>query len=261
MASRTPRCAIAIFTNSGTSSSTILTAINSAPAKLRRKVSQILAPFPRPRTAKEFNPEPPSPRSSRPAKRAQSGVLHLRDLWGKGKLDQLDRESKHENEPEYGEIIPVDALGDLFAERTHSAVYLTWPRLPELFPVSFPGIKTSRDSLVVDIGRDRLEDRMKRYFDPMIADEEFAEEIPEAMADGYMYPAREIRAKLRERGFRPWEILRYCYRPFDTRWIYWEPQTICSEKVEKTMSPSNLPGAVSRYRQQHKPVMYSRAQQ
>ena len=175
---------------------------------------------------------------------AQSaGALHLRDLWGTGKLKQLDRESRNGDEPEYSPIIPSDTLGDIFAPRAHSTTYLTWPRLPELFSASFPGIKTSRDSLVVDIDRDRLEARMKKYFDPTISDEEFAGEIPEAMEDGYMYPAKQIRAILKERGFRPWEILRYCYRPFDTRWIYWEPETsLLRRKVEeyvgRTMFPS-----------------------
>jgi predicted helicase len=162
------------------------------------------------------------------------GALRLRDLWGTGKLAQLERESRHEDEPEYSPLNPVDALGDLFAHRTHSAVCLTWPRLPELFPISFPGIKTSRDSLGVDIDRERLEARMKMYFDPKVAHEEFAVKIPEAMEDGYMYQAKEIRATLQNRGFRPWEVLRYCYRPFDLRWIYWEPETsLLRRKVEE----------------------------
>src|SRR5208282_5771319 len=82
------------------------------------------------------------------------GELHIRDLWGTGKLRQLERESSHEAEPEYSPLIPVDALGDLFGHRAHTTAYLTWPRLPELFPFSFPGVKTSRDPLVIDIDRD-----------------------------------------------------------------------------------------------------------
>jgi hypothetical protein len=49
-----------------------------------------------------------------------------------------------------------------------------------------------------------------------------------------MYNASEIRAVLQVRGFRPWEILPYCYRPFDLRWIYWEPETsLLRRKVEQ----------------------------
>jgi hypothetical protein len=163
-----------------------------------------------------------------------AGTLHIRDLWGTGKLKQLERESRHENEPEYNPFVPVDALGDIFAVRTHTKAYVTWPRLPEFIPVFFPGVKTSRDPLVIDIDRDRIESRMKSYFDQEISDEDFAKVLPEAMQNGYMYDAKGIRATLQVRGFRPWEILRYCYRPFDLRWIYWEPETsLLRRKVEQ----------------------------
>ncbi|MFZ1009046.1 MAG: type ISP restriction/modification enzyme [Candidatus Sulfotelmatobacter sp.] len=162
-----------------------------------------------------------------------AGALHLRDLWGTGKLKQLESESRHENEPEYDPFIPVDALGDIFARRIHTKAYVTWPRLPELVPIFFPGVKTSRDPLVIDIDRNRIESRMKSYFDRRVSHEDFAQILPEAMQDGYMYNAKEIRATLQARGFRPWEILRYCYRPFDLRWVYWEPETsLLRRKVE-----------------------------
>jgi hypothetical protein len=161
-------------------------------------------------------------------------ALHLRDLWGTGKLKQLELESRREIQPEYNSFIPVDALGDIFALRSHTRAYITWPRLPELIPVFFPGVKTSRDPLVIDIDRDRIESRMKSYFDREVSNDDFAEVLPEAMQDGYMYNAKGIRATLQARGFRPWEILRYCYRPFDLRWIYWEPETsLLRRKVEQ----------------------------
>ena len=160
--------------------------------------------------------------------------IHLRDLWGTEKLAQLEHESRREAEPAYTPLTPVPALGNPFAYRIHSTAYTSWPRLPELFPVSFPGIKTSRDPLVVDIDRDRLEIRMKKYFDSSVSHDEMARYLPEAMEDGYMYQARAIRSMLQPRGFRQWEILRYSYRPFDLRWIYWEPETsLLRRKVEE----------------------------
>ncbi len=103
-----------------------------------------------------------------------SGEINLRDLWGTGKLQQLEREALHETELKYDALIPVDVLGDLFASRTHSTAYITRPRLPELFPFSFAGVKTSRDPLVVDIDRDRLESRMRLYLGTDISDAEMA---------------------------------------------------------------------------------------
>ena len=162
-----------------------------------------------------------------------TGKLHLRDIWGTGKLTQLERESRHEDEPEYISLIPVDALGDLFAHRTHSAAYTTWPRLRELFPVSFPGVKTSRDSLVVDIDRSRLEARMVQYFGKEKTDAEIAEQVPSAMERSARFDPIETRRTLQDKGFRPWQIIRYAYRPFDLRWLYWEPETkLLDEKRE-----------------------------
>jgi hypothetical protein len=56
--------------------------------------------------------------------------------------------------------------------------YLTWPQLPDLFPVSFPGVKTSRDEFLVDIDREALEKRIAAYFDPAISHEEIARRWP-----------------------------------------------------------------------------------
>ena len=42
-------------------------------------------------------------------------------------------------------------MGLPFAEVAVSTGCSNWPSLPDLFPKSFPGVKTSRDSFVVDI--------------------------------------------------------------------------------------------------------------
>jgi hypothetical protein len=161
--------------------------------------------------------------------------IHLRDLWGTGKLAQLGRESRHESEPAYSPLTPSHALGNPLASRTYSAAYTTWPRMQEIFPVCFPGVKTSRDPLVVEIDRDRLEARMKQYLDRELSDEEMAANIPCSMESTAQFSAIETRRFLRDRGFqptkehrysiRPWQIIRYAYRPYDLRWLYWEPDT------------------------------------
>ena len=107
----------------------------------------------------------------------------------------------------------------------HSTDYTSWPRLPELFPVSFPGIKTSRDPLVVDIDRDKLEVRMKSYFSKEISDTAMSQLVPSAMERGARFDPVHTRRILQEKGFRPWQVLHYAYRPYDLRWLYWEPDT------------------------------------
>jgi hypothetical protein len=77
----------------------------------------------------------------------------------------------------------------------------------------------------VDIDRDRLEARMLQYFDPAVSHEEMARICPTAMRDRKRFSARRIRETLQRRGFLPDHIVRYAYRPFDVRWLYWEPET------------------------------------
>jgi hypothetical protein len=181
--------------------------------------------------------------------------IHLRDLWGIGKLAQLQRESRQEAEPAYSLLALAPSLGSPLAQRTYSVAYTDWPRLPELFSVSFPGIKTSRDPLVVDIDRDRLIDRMGFYLDIRNSDEEVARELPIAMTDAARFSASETRRELLERraaeillaieskNFDSLDVLqrglttaqteRYCYRPFDLRWLYWDSHTkLLDEKRE-----------------------------
>ena len=173
--------------------------------------------------------------------------IHLRELWGAGKLAQLGRESRREAEPAYTVLTPAPALGSPLAQRTHTAAYSSWPRLPELFPVSFPGIKTSRDPFVVDIDRDRLARRVSDYLDGEKSDEEAAIISPIAMKDAAGFNARRTRTRLKtERrgdlgvaqanspgisaeelkvGLTLSRTKPYLYRPFDNRWIFLEPYT------------------------------------
>lgn len=173
-----------------------------------------------------------------------AAALELRDLWGAGKLAQLARESRRENEPRYCSFVPVPSLGDLYAERRHSSAYIGWPRLSELFRFSSPGVKTSRDSLVVDIDRERLESRMREYLGVELGNAEMAEIVPDAMRAAARFNPTVTRQELQVRGFRPWQIFRYAYRPFDVRWIYWEPTTkLLDEKRSEYVQQTIFPGA------------------
>ena len=48
---------------------------------------------------------------------------------------------------------------------------------------------------------------------------------PVAMKDAARFKAKEIRQRLVARGQLPDHVVLYCYRPFDMRWLYWEPET------------------------------------
>jgi hypothetical protein len=98
--------------------------------------------------------------------------------------------------------------------------YGLWPAVPQLFPTSFPGIKTGRNPLLVDIDHERLVRRMRQYFDPALSQAQLSQIAPHALAT----PGPAIRQRLLQRGFLAENVVRYSYRPFDLRWFYWEPE-------------------------------------
>ncbi|HZL65465.1 MAG TPA: type ISP restriction/modification enzyme, partial [Thermoleophilia bacterium] len=92
-------------------------------------------------------------------------------------------------------------------------------------PASFPGVQTKRDDFVVDIDEAPLRERMADYFDASIADDEMARRCPRALEETARFPARDTRRYLIDRGIIGDNFLPYLYRPFDARWVYWEPET------------------------------------
>ena len=113
-----------------------------------------------------------------------------------------------------------------FVQTAVSEHWFDWPALPDLFPASFPGVKTSRDGFLVDVDLDRLKARIADYFNTDVSHEEIARRYPGVMKTTARFDARAIRDALLARG-GPTEdgFVRFTYRPFDNRWLYWESET------------------------------------
>jgi hypothetical protein len=126
----------------------------------------------------------------------------------------------------YSAFAPHLRLGLPFKPMAVSADWFDWPSLPDLFPVSFPGVKTSRDGFLVDVDLDRLRERVCDYFDAGLSHEQIARRYPGVMKSTARFDARAVRDELLKRG-GPDEsgFVRFAYRPFDTRWLYWEKST------------------------------------
>lgn len=151
--------------------------------------------------------------------------VRFRHFWGPDKLRQLGAlaaAQAPDDIPEYEELAPDPALGLPFLPASANPAYFTWPSLPELMPVSYPGVKTSRDDFLVDIDRDRLEARIRDYFNPDIDDAELGRMYPGIMDDSGQYIAKATRTMAIERGFDSSRLVKFAYRPFDNRYLYWE---------------------------------------
>ena len=119
----------------------------------------------------------------------------------------------------------------------------TGPALPDLFPVSFPGVKTSRDGFLVDIDLDRLTARIGDYFNPDLSHEDIARRYPGAMKTTARFDARAVREALLKRG-GPDEsgFIRFAYRPFDNRWLYWEKDSSLLDRPRADYRPHVFEG-------------------
>ena len=86
-------------------------------------------------------------------------------------------------------------------------------------------MQTKRDAFLVDVERSSLAARIIHYFDKNIPNEEIARKHPEIWVKTRRYDPPEVRKTLLSRGMLRENIVRHAYRPFDIRWIYWEPET------------------------------------
>jgi hypothetical protein len=154
-----------------------------------------------------------------------SSSVDFRSLWGASKRQELLNTAESETCTLYQSFAPLIELGLAFTPVTVTAGYSNWPKLPELLPTSFPGVKTSRDEFLVSIDRELLEKRLNIYFDPSITHDEMRVRYRLVMAETGRFDPVKTRDELRKRGMLSDQIVRYAYRPFDLRWCYWEPET------------------------------------
>ena len=96
---------------------------------------------------------------------APAGEVGFRHLWGQAKRTELIETAEAEPGELYEIINPVLQLGLPFVRTTVSEGWFDWPALPDLFPVSFPGVKKWPRPFLVDTDLDRLKARVADYFD------------------------------------------------------------------------------------------------
>ena len=151
-------------------------------------------------------------------------AVSFRHLWGTAKRQELSNSAETSLSELYTSVTPSLGLGLPFIQAAVSTDYHKWPKLPELLPVSFAGVKTSRDEFLIAIDRVVLEQRIATYFDPSVTHDEVRSRFPAIMTTASRFDGKKVRDNLIKDGARPEHLVRYAYRAFDVRWIYWEPR-------------------------------------
>ncbi len=170
-------------------------------------------------------------------------AVSFRHLWGQAKREELAKTAEDSLDALYEPVAPVLELGLPFTPAEKGDAYLAWPTLPDLFPQSFPGVKTSRDAFLVDIDRDRLEARVAEYFDGDVPDDEIARRYPAALKSITRFEVRQWHeALLASSNLDKGRIARYAYRPFDDRWLYWTPDSGLLDRPRREYMPHVFEG-------------------
>lgn len=163
----------------------------------------------------------------------------VRQLWGTEKRQELAASGESDPKSLYENVVPVLEMGLPFVRMTISAGYNSWPKLPELLPSYFAGVQTKRDGFLIDHQEEALRGRIASYFDEGLSDEDLKILYPDVWKATARYDPVATRRELLERGSLDLKehIVKHAYRPFDTRWLYWEPDT----KLLGEKSPSYWP--------------------
>ena len=162
----------------------------------------------------------------RKADHAPTGKINFRHLWGQKKRERLTETADKEPDSLYSIVEPSLSLGLPFTQITVSDNWTRWPSLQDLMPASFPGVTTSRDAFLVDIDLDHLRERVADYFNPELGHEDINARHPAVMSAVQGFDPTRVRNELLARGGPTLTgFVRYTYRPFDTRWLYWEADT------------------------------------
>ena len=171
------------------------------------------------------------------------GKVTLRQWWGRDKLAALAASiAALPSDEKYEPLKPHPALRLAFFDGRVADGYVDWPTIVELFPVSFPGVKTSRDSALVDIDEGALVTRMQRYFDATVSDAEILRDAPALMESTARFNATKTRSELVAKGYASGKLLRYCYRPMDVRWLYWHGATKLLDEKRPELAPQSFAG-------------------
>ena len=123
----------------------------------------------------------------------------------------------------YGTATPSAKNRFLLRPAETGTNYDDWPKLTdfcEIAPIN--GLMEKRGGALIDIERDALEQRMRRYLNPKVEWIDLRDAIPSLTKDAARFDAKKTRIKvLAAEKFLVERLRRYVVRPFDNQWCYY----------------------------------------
>jgi predicted helicase len=161
-------------------------------------------------------------KSEKPSKEK---ATHYADLWGL-------REEKYKylfgndvRATKWQKLEPVDPYY-FFVPKDFAlqAEYEKFWKVTEIFKEWASGIKTNRDHFLVDLDKQVLSRRISDMVNPQLDDDLF--KLTYELKDGKYWNTKREREKVRNNSNYKTQFLPYLYRPFDVRWIFYQPNLI-----------------------------------
>ncbi len=104
------------------------------------------------------------------------------------------------------------------------ASYYCYPSVQDIFPVNSVGIVTSRDDFVIDCDREALKRRIRQFRDASLPDEFIRDAFH--LKDKKGWSLQKARKAVRDDECWEERIIPHLYRPFDRRWLFYDPSVI-----------------------------------
>lgn len=156
--------------------------------------------------------------------RADMTITRVRELWGVTKrADLIESLSADDLNSRYQFARPTKENRFDLRRLEVSSVYPTWPSIDSLssLPPSL-GILENRKESLVSIDKERLEDRMRRYYDPTVTWEQLKQLKTGLTENAARFDALSARSKvLRLEMFDSTRLRRVLTHPMSTRWAYY----------------------------------------
>ncbi|MEA1925382.1 MAG: type ISP restriction/modification enzyme [Candidatus Altiarchaeota archaeon] len=118
--------------------------------------------------------------------------------------------------------------------------YMKYWEITDIFPVNSVGVVTSRDNFVIDFDRQELENHIKVLRGEQLSDEELRQRFK--LRDKKNWKLRNVREAMRDKENWRDAIAKVLYRPFDTRWMFYDDLLIerSRKEVMQHMLKENL---------------------
>jgi hypothetical protein len=156
-----------------------------------------------------------------------AGRVHYRELRGTRAAKYAAATSSRLTDADWQRVTPAAPFYS-FAPTAGDERYDTWPNVPAIFPIGGSGVKTERDDVVSDFTTEPLMARVQLLSSPDLSSSEIVERLQLREKNTWSVRTRRSRFAPADRH----RVVRWLYRLFDRRFLYWDPAMMGRPAVE-----------------------------